>query len=130
MQVPVVAIANGTQGNVQPGAVSLLATAIPGIDTVTNEAAFQNGIDAETDEAFRVRFRNFIASRSRATPLAIGYAISSIQQGLQYTIQENTDGAGSSRTGNFVITVDDGSGAPSASLLSTITAAVDAVRPI
>ena len=120
----------GVAGNVQPGTITLIATAMPGIDGVTNRAAFQNGLDSEGDDAFRARFRNFIDSRSRATPLAVGYAIGNIQQGLQYTIQENLDASGAARLGNFVVTVDDGSGSPSASLLATVTAAIEAVRPI
>ena len=120
----------GVAGNVQPGTITLIATAMPGIDGVTNRAAFQNGLDSEGDAAFRARFRNFIDSRSRATPLAVGYAIGNIQQGLQYTIQENLDASGAARLGNFVVTVDDGSGSPSASLLATVTAAIEAVRPI
>ena len=55
---------------------------MPGIDSVTNASGTQNGIDAEPDAAFRVRFVDFIASRSRATLSSIGYAVSSIQQGL------------------------------------------------
>ena len=101
-----------------------------GIDAVNNANSFQNGLDAESDEAFRNRFRNFIASRSRATPIAVGYAISSIQQGLNYTIQENTDPSGQPRMGSFVVTVDDGSGSPSTALLSTVQSAIDAVRPV
>jgi uncharacterized phage protein gp47/JayE len=130
LDAPVTALAAGTAGNVQAGAVSLLASAIPGVDAVTNANAFQNGLDAETDDAFRDRFRNFIASRSRATTVAVGYAISSIQQGLNYTVQENLDSAGQPRMGSFVVTVDDGSGSPSSALLSTVQTAVDAVRPV
>ena len=103
---------------------------MPGIDSVNNVNALQNGLDAESDDAFRSRFRNFIASRSRATPLAVGYAITSIQQGLNYTIQENTDPSGQSVMGSFVVTVDDGSGSPSTALLSTVQTAIDAVRPV
>jgi uncharacterized phage protein gp47/JayE len=130
LDVPVTALTPGVAGNVQAGAVSLLASAIPGIDTVSNANAFQSGLDAESDDAFRDRFRNFIASRSRATTVAVGYAISSIQQGLNYTIQENLDPSGQPRMGSFVVTVDDGSGAPSATLLATVQTAVDAVRPV
>lgn len=130
LDLPVQALAPGSAGNVQAGSVSLLASAVPGIDAATNANAFQNGLDAEQDGAFRARFHNFIDSRSRATPLAIGYAIGNIQQGLEYTIQENVDTAGNPRLGSFVVTVDDGSGSPSGSLLATVTAAVDAVRPI
>ncbi len=44
-----------SQGNVGAGTISLLASGIAGIDTVTNAVAFTNGIDAETDAAFRAR---------------------------------------------------------------------------
>jgi uncharacterized phage protein gp47/JayE len=130
LDVPVMAQNPGAAGNVLAGAISLLASALPGIDSVTNANPLQNGLDAEPDDAFRVRFRIFIASRSRATPVAVGYAISSIQQGLNYTIQENTDPTGQSLMGSFVVTVDDGSGSPSSALLSAVQIAVDAVRPV
>jgi uncharacterized phage protein gp47/JayE len=130
LDVPVIAQTPGSAGNVQAGTISLLASALPGIDSVSNLATLQNGLDAEADDAFRNRFHNFIASRSRATPLAVGYAISSIQQGLNYAIQENTDPSGQPHMGSFVVTVDDGSGSPSTALLSTVQAAIDAVRPV
>ena len=130
LTVPVTAEVAGSAGNMQSGAISLMVTAIPGIDAVTNPAPMQNGLDAESDAALRSRFQNFIQSRSRATPLAVGYAVSSIQQGLSYALQENIDTAGNPRIGNFVVTIDDGSGYPSASLLATAAAAVEAVRPV
>ena len=130
LDLPVTALTPGRAGNVQAGTISLLASALPGIDFVSNLTTLQNGLDAESDDAFRNRFHNFIASRSRATPLAVGYAISSIQQGLNYAIQENTDPSGQPRMGSFVVTVDDGSGSPSTALLSTVQTAIDAVRPV
>jgi uncharacterized phage protein gp47/JayE len=130
MNVPVIATLPGSSGNVQAGSITLLASAVPGIDAVTNPSAFSNGLDAETDAAFRLRFQNYIDSRSRATAVAVGYAVNSIQQGLLYTIQENQDVHGNLSMGNFVVTVDDGSGYPSTSLLSTVQRAVDAVRPV
>ena len=128
--LPVQARIPGTTGNVQAAAVSLLVTAMPGVDTVTNAHAFQGGLDSETDDAFRSRFTKFFDTRSRATPLAVGYAISNIQQNLEFTIQENVDPSGNSHMGCFIVTVDDGSGSPSAALLATAAAAVDAVRPV
>ncbi|MDE2238447.1 MAG: baseplate J/gp47 family protein, partial [Rhodospirillales bacterium] len=47
----VVAAVAGTTGNVQPGAVSLLSSAISGVDTVTNQSALAGGLDAESDVA-------------------------------------------------------------------------------
>jgi uncharacterized phage protein gp47/JayE len=130
IDLPVTAAAAGSAGNVQPGAITQLAAAIPGIDTVTNAAAMQGGVDAETDPALRTRFQNFLDSRARATPGAIGYAVSSLQQGLQYLVVENVDTAGAALMGNFVVTIDDGSGNPPASLLASAAQAVEAVRPI
>jgi uncharacterized phage protein gp47/JayE len=130
LDVPVTAQTPGVLGNVQAGTISLLASALPGIDSVTNGNPLQNGLDAEADSAFRNRFSNFITSRSRATVLAVGYAVSSIQQGLNYAIQENQDPTGQPLMGSFVVTVDDGSGTPSTSLLATVQTAVDAVRPV
>ena len=128
--VAVAAMVTGSAGNVQAGAISLIAAALPGIDTVTNASALQNGLNAESDPALRGRFQNFINSRSRATPVAVGYAITSVQQGLQYTLAENQMPDGTSQPGVFTLTVDDGSGAPGATLLATVRSAVEAVRPV
>jgi uncharacterized phage protein gp47/JayE len=49
---------------------------------------------------------------------------------LDFAIAENVAPSGAGWIGSFVVTVDDGSGYPPSTLLSTIYAAVDAVRPI
>lgn len=123
------AVTGGGSGNVQPGAVSLIGAALAGIDSVTNAAAFAGGLDAESDEDLRARFRNFMASRSRATPLAVLSAVQGVRQGLQATIQENQLPDGSARMGSFVVTVDDGTGAPATSLITSVATAIEAVRP-
>ena len=130
INVPVQSTTAGTAANIQAGMAVRLGTAIPGVDTVTNALPFQDGLDAETDLSFRARFVNYINSRSRATTLAVGYAIESIKQGLQYVVQENQDTSGTWRPGAFVVTVDDGSGSPSATLLTIVAGAIEAVRPV
>ena len=116
--VSVRAVTAGPAGNVQGGTISLLGTAISGIDTVSNSGAFTGGTAAETDAALRVRFVTYINTRSQATEQAIGYAIASVEQGLTYNIEENVAPDGTPAPGHINIIVDDGSGAPSASLLS------------
>ena len=128
--VPVAAANAGTAANVQAGAIAMLSAALPGVDTVTNAAALTGGLDAESDSAFRARFSNYLASLSKATNLAIGSAISGIQQGLSYQIGENVNQSGAPQLGHFVVAVDDGSGDPPASLLAVVQQAVDAVRPV
>jgi uncharacterized phage protein gp47/JayE len=122
--VPIAAEAPGAAGNVQPGAIALIADALPGVDTVANDLPLVGGLDAESDAALRARFRDFLASRSRATPVAVGHAVASLRQGLRWHIAENA------ADGSFVVTVDDGSGAPPSDLLSQAASAIDAVRPV
>lgn len=128
--VPVQAAVAGSSGNVQAGTISLIAAAIPGVDTVTNTAPILGGLDGESDAALRARFSTFLNSRAQATAVAIGYAVSSVQQGLQYTIQENVTQSGATQPGCFVVTVDNGSGTPPATLLAAVSTAIEAVRPL
>lgn len=128
--VTVQAVATGIAGNVLPGAISLVASSLDGVDTVTNPLAFTNGVDSESDIALKARFVNYIGSLSRATKAAVAYAITTVQQGLSYYIQENINTDGTVSVGHFIVTVDDGTGQPPASLLSAVYAAVDLVRPI
>lgn len=127
--VPVQDTAVGAAGNAQIGQINTITQALPGVDTVNNTAAFTNGADAETDAALRTRFVAFVASLSKATKGAIGYAITSIQAGLTYSLTENQNYAGASQMGYFFVVVDDGTGAPGSTLLATVSNAIDAVRP-
>ena len=128
--LPVAAAIAGLDGNVQAGSVTQIGTAIPGVDTVINLTAFSGGLDAESDQAFRARFGNYLASLSRATSGAVTEAIAGVQQGLSATVSENVSQTGLQQPGFFVVTIDDGSGNPSPSLIQTVQQAVDAVRPI
>lgn len=128
--VPVVAVVAGAAGNAISGAVTTIAGAISGVDTVTNAAGFTNGADAESDAALRTRFIAYVRSLSKATKDAVGYAITSLQQGVTYSLVENETYAGSVQMGYFYAVVDDGTGSPTGIFLSTVYNAVDAVRPL
>ncbi len=130
LDVPATALAPGAGGNVQASAITLIAAPLAGVDTVTNAAAFQGGIDAESDAALRARFSLFLDSRTRATPAAIAYAVGGVQQGLSHALLENQTSTGAPMIGSFTVVVDDGTGSPSASLLASVSAAIEAVRPI
>ena len=116
--------------NAAIAAINTLGQTIAGVDTVTNAAAFTTGADAETDAAFRSRFVGYINSLSKATMAAIGNAILAIQQGINYTLTEGYAYGGAAQLGYFYVVVDDGTGAPSGTFLSTVSNAVDAVRPV
>lgn len=124
------ALAVGAAGNIQAGALGLLASAISGVDTVSNIVPFTNGADAQSDAALRAQFTSYIQTRSRGTPAAVAYAISTVQTGLSWTIQENVTTGGAYNPGNFVVTVDDGTGAPPSSLIAAVGAAIALYRPV
>lgn len=128
--VPVVANIPGPAANAAIGAIGLITSSTPGIDTVTNAAALTGGALAETDAALLARFPSFIASLSEATKIAIGFAITSLQLGAEYTIIENMDPTGATVYGFFLVTVDDGTGTPSQALLNAAGAAVETTRAV
>jgi len=103
---------------------------IPGVDTVTNSAAYTTGVDAETDAAFKARFVIYIASLSKATLEAVESAIINVQPGLQHTITENYDYNSTYDPGSFYAVIDDGSGTPPSQLLTNVGNAIEVVRAL
>jgi uncharacterized phage protein gp47/JayE len=126
--VPIMANIAGSSANALAGTISTITGSIQYVDTVTNAAALTNGADSESDASFRARFIAWVASLSKATKAAIGYAISSFQSGVTYTLTENQDRYGTAAPGYFFAVVDDGSGSPSSGFISSIYNAIDAVR--
>lgn len=130
INVPVAAVTAGAGGNVSAGQINTLTQALPGVDTVSNAAPFTNGVDAESDTALRIRFIAFVASLSKATKGAVGYAITSLKQGVIYTLVENQQYNGTTDYGYFYVVVDDGTGSPGSTFLSNVSNAIDAVRGV
>lgn len=128
LAVPVRCVTAGSAGNAQVGTLTMLTTPLAGLDAATNPAPFANGEDSESDDALRSRFVDYINSLSRATRAAVTYAARGVEQGLSVHVAENVDTAGGWAPGNFVVTVDDGTGNPPPALLERVRAAVDPVR--
>ena len=121
---------SGTAGNVQAATISLLASPIPGVDSVSNALAFAGGSGAESDQNLRSRFQFYINSRSLGTVGAVLNAVMAVQQGLRTIVVENVDPHLDPIPGSFLVIADNGTGMPGAVLLQSIQAAVNAVRPI
>lgn len=128
LSVPVQAVTPGTAGNILSGTLTVITSPIPFVDTVTNGAPFTNGIDAETDDALRIRFVAYLNSLSKATSAAIANAIHSVRQGLNYTITQNAAYGGAFQPGYFYVVLDDGTGFPSSDLIDSVSSAINAVR--
>lgn len=128
LNITVTALNPGTGGNVSANTITLIRSTVVGVDSVTNPAPLTTGLDMETDDALKARFKLYIASLSKATEGAIGYAITSLQQGLQYTIHENIDPNLATDYGSVVVYVDDGSGQISSTLVQSAATAVNNIR--
>ncbi|PHV13717.1 baseplate protein [Janthinobacterium sp. BJB303] len=129
INVTVTASTPGAAANAVAGQIALINQPIPGVDAVTNVAGFTNGVNAEKNAALRARFITYIASLSKATKLAIGNAVTSLAQGVTYSLTENFTYGGVPQNGYFFAVVDDGTGYPPSQLLSSAANAIDAVRP-
>jgi uncharacterized phage protein gp47/JayE len=121
-------VAVGAASNVLANTLTQFGSSVPGIDLVTNASPITNGIDAESDDDFRARFILYLATLAQATRAAILAAVDGVQQGLLINLLENQTPTGVPALGSFSVIVDDGSGDPPASLLSSIYTAVDSVR--
>lgn len=130
VDLPVVCTVGGSVGNVLAGTITMIAASLPGVDQVNNANPLSNGVNAESDTAFRARFQNYLASLSRATLTAVLNAIANVRQGLDVAVAENTAANGAAQNGSFAVVVDDGTGFPSTDLLSAVASAVDSVRPV
>ncbi len=126
--VSVQSVNAATAANVAAGAISILAQAIPYIDTVSNAAAMAGGADAETDTAYKARFPQYFGSLAKATPGAIKGAIQALGANIDFTYTENQNIDGSPHPGYFYVVVDNGTGSPPSGLLSQAAATIEAVR--
>ena len=114
----------GVVGNVIPGAIGLVGSVIPGVDTVTNPMAFTNGMNAETDAAYKARFGLFLPALARGTPIAIESAVLGVAQNLTCAVLDCVAVVGGPSVYGFgVIAVDDGSGATPTATLAAVAAA-------
>lgn len=114
----------GPVGNIQVGGISILKTGISGVDNVTNAAGFTNGFLAESDPDIKTRFLLYIAALAKGTEGALGYAIVSVQQGLEYQIWE----PGLNGFTTLTVYVDDGTGSLPSNTLAAAQAAVIAYK--
>jgi uncharacterized phage protein gp47/JayE len=109
--VSVVADQPGTDGNVAAGTMVKLVQKPPGVDEVTNPSAFSQGLDKESDDAFRNRLKRYISSLPRSTTLAIETGVIGKQdQATGATILFSKAVEDPINRGFVTLYVDDGTG--------------------
>lgn len=124
LNLPVACTTASSAGNAAIGAINTITTAIPGVDTVTNAAAFTNGADAETDDQVKTRFQAYIQALRRGTPEALKTVVENLQRGVTAVVVENEQQNGTQELGFVYLVVDDGTGTPPQSILDAASAAV------
>jgi hypothetical protein len=114
----------GAAGNIITGAIGLISSVIPGVDTVTNGAPFTNGMDAETDAAYKARFGLFLPALAKGTAIALESAALAVSQNLSVAVLNCVATIGGPPAyGYAVLAVDDGSGATPSATLNAVAAA-------
>ncbi len=109
--VSVVADLPGAAGNVAADTVIKFEAKPPGVDEVVNLSAFANGRDKESDDDFRQRIKDFVASLARCNVSAIEAGVRGQQdpETLATALFANVFEDIVNR-GNVTLFVDDGTG--------------------
>lgn len=109
--VPIVAVSAGATGNVASRAINLLSTRPAGVDTAVNLAATTGGQDIESDDAFRARILDYVASLARGTKQSIVAAVLGAQDPVSgRTITFANAIEDPSVPGVATLLIDDGTG--------------------
>ncbi|BAI60393.1 conserved hypothetical protein [Methanocella paludicola SANAE] len=77
--VPVVATVPGRAGNVFSGSISMMPTAIPGVDYVVNKSDIMGGAEVEGDEELRDRAKRAMERAGKATTRALQLAVQAVE---------------------------------------------------
>lgn len=121
--VNVIAEVPGVNGNVDAGTIVGFVSKPSGVDTVTNAAAFTNGLDRESDDDFRTRLKNSIKGLARAHVDGLETAVLGVTDATSgKTVKFSQVVEDVANLGNVTLYVDDGSGG--AEETSALTGAV------
>ena len=109
--IPAIAEEAGANGNVATGTIVKFASKPSGVNSVTNPSAFSYGTDKESDDSFRNRLKNFIASLPRSTVQALESGVLGAQDpntGAIILFSKAVEDA--VNRGYVIVYVDDGTG--------------------
>jgi uncharacterized phage protein gp47/JayE len=117
----VVATYVGTEGNVVPGAVTILLDVPTGITEVTNTTAFLGGDDPETTEEYRQRLLAYIRMPRTGSTTDLKFWAESVNEVEQATVFNN-DNLGTPMNGHATIRISGPAGeVPDAETLDEVT---------
>jgi hypothetical protein len=130
--IPIMCTQTGLVGNIGAGQINTIVSSLINVNAVTNPGALTNGQNTATDTQTKADFVLYLQGLSRATYLAIAFAVvNTPQYGNQvkrYQIVENKDTSGSTLYGFFFVVVDDGTGSPPSPLINAVKANIELYR--
>ena len=121
-QVVVYCTQLGTIGNIDSNYIDTMSSTQITSKTATNEEPFATGTDEESTDSVLKRFRQFVATRGRATVNAVDYAARSVPGVAGVYVYEDT--------GEFTVYAHDANGDLNPYMLNQVTNAVNLYRPV
>jgi uncharacterized phage protein gp47/JayE len=118
----------GLAGNVSALTVSKINTPITGIATVTNLAAFNGGLDEETDDARKTRFQTYVSALARGTKPAIEFGAKTVTGCVKARAFDLDDDI-SIPTGTVKLYIADSAGTADSTLITNVNLAIEAYKP-
>lgn len=114
--VAAVADVGGLAGNVATGTIVKFQQKPAGVDEVNNPSAFSNGLDEESDDAFRARLKQYIAALGRSTVNALESGVLGAQdEATGATILFAKAVEDTVTRGEVILYIDDGTGSAESS---------------
>lgn len=110
--VPAIAETPGSDGNVVANTIIKFVNKPTGVDEVTNPLPALNGRDKESDDSFRQRLKDFIASLARSTVQALENGVLGLEDaatGSSILFSKAVEDI--VNLGNVTLFIDDGTGA-------------------
>jgi hypothetical protein len=121
-QVVVYCTQLGTIGNIDSNYIDTMSSTQITSKTATNEEPFATGTDEESTDSVLKRFRQFVATRGRATVNAVDYAARSVPGVTGVYVYEDT--------GEFIVYAHDANGDLNPYMMNQVTNAVNLYRPV
>lgn len=121
-QVVVYCTQLGTIGNIDSNYIDTMSSTQLTSKTATNEEPFATGTDEESTDSVLQRFRQFVATRGRATVNAVDYAARSVSGVTGVYVYETT--------GEFIVYAHDANGDLNPYMMNQVTNAVNLYRPV
>lgn len=128
---------DGIIGNVSVGQINTVygqsgGPPISGIQTVSNAAAFTNGIDQESLQSLKQRFTLQMSTGVVATRNAILAAVEAVQAGLTVSVGDRVNADGTAHAAFFTVVLNElgQSSGPGSPLLSACSSAIEGVRAL